>query len=85
VEYDLKGFGRKKSWSNRISVQTSASRARGKMRKTLFRISGISTEIRVLRKYLHLEAYKLSIAHGVERWIVCKPLSVKVFVTMTTQ
>jgi hypothetical protein len=31
---------------------------------------------RVLRKRLHLKAYKLSIVQDVERWIVCTPLSI---------
>jgi hypothetical protein len=31
------------------------------------------------------KAYKLSIIQGVERWIVCTPLSVNVFVTFATQ
>jgi hypothetical protein len=35
-----------------------------------------ATVWRVLRKLLHLKAYKLSIVQGVERWIVCMPLSV---------
>jgi hypothetical protein len=35
----------------------------------------------VLQKRLYLKAYKLSIVHGVEWWIVCTPLSVNVFVT----
>jgi hypothetical protein len=39
----------------------------------------------MLRKYLHLNAYKLSIVQGVERWIACTPLSVNVFVTFDTQ
>jgi hypothetical protein len=34
---------------------------------------------RVLRKRLHLKAYKISIFQGVEWWIVCTPLSVNVF------
>jgi hypothetical protein len=33
---------------------------------------------RVLRKYLHLKANKLSFVQGVEGWILCKPLSVNV-------
>jgi hypothetical protein len=40
---------------------------------------------RVLRKLLHLKADKLSVAQYVERWIVCTPLSVNVFVTLATQ
>jgi hypothetical protein len=40
---------------------------------------------RVLRKCLHLKAYKLSIVQGVERRIVCMPLRVNVFVTLATQ
>jgi hypothetical protein len=40
---------------------------------------------RVLQKRLHLKAYKLSIVQGVERNIVCTPLSVNVFVTLATQ
>jgi hypothetical protein len=39
----------------------------------------------VLRKHLHLEAYKLSSVQDVERWTVCTPLSVNVSVTLTTQ
>jgi hypothetical protein len=40
---------------------------------------------RVLRKRLHLKAYKLSIIQHLERWIVCTPLSVNAFVTLATQ
>jgi hypothetical protein len=40
---------------------------------------------RVLRKRLHLKAYKLSIAQGVQRRRDCTPLSVNVFVTLSTQ
>jgi hypothetical protein len=39
---------------------------------------------RVLRKRLHLKAYKLSVVQYLERWIVCT-LSLNVFVTLTTQ
>jgi hypothetical protein len=42
----------------------------------------------VLRKRLHLTAYRLFIIQcfeGVERWVVCTPLSVNVFVTLATQ
>jgi hypothetical protein len=39
---------------------------------------------RVLRKRLHLKAYKLSIVQGVECLTVCTPLRVNVFVTLTT-
>jgi hypothetical protein len=31
------------------------------------------------------KAYKLSFIEDVERWIVCTPLSVNVFVTLATQ
>jgi hypothetical protein len=37
------------------------------------------------KKSLHLKAYKLSIIQDVERWMVCTPLSVKVFITLATQ
>jgi hypothetical protein len=41
---------------------------------------------RVLRKPLHLKAYKLSTVQGVEeRSLVCTPLSVNVFVALATQ
>jgi hypothetical protein len=40
---------------------------------------------RVLRKRLHLKAYKLSIVQGVEQWTVCTPLSVNIFITLATQ
>jgi hypothetical protein len=43
------------------------------------------TEWRVLLKRLHLNSYKLSILQGVQRWIVCTPLSVNVLVTLATQ
>jgi hypothetical protein len=48
--------------------------------------NGISnvTVWRVLRKRLHLKAYKLSI-QGVERWIIYMYLSTNVFVTLVTQ
>jgi hypothetical protein len=39
----------------------------------------------VLRKYLCLKAYKLSIFQYLERWIVCTPLNVNSFVTLATQ
>jgi hypothetical protein len=39
---------------------------------------------RVLRKYLHLKTYKLSIVQDVERWIVFAPLSVNIFVSFAT-
>jgi hypothetical protein len=40
---------------------------------------------RVLRKRLHLKAYKLSIVHHLEQWIVCTLLSVNIIVTLATQ
>jgi hypothetical protein len=43
------------------------------------------TEWRVLRKRSHLQAHKLSIVQDVDRWIVCTPFSVNVFVTFATQ
>jgi hypothetical protein len=39
----------------------------------------------VLRKGLHLKAYKLPIVQHLERWIVHTPLNVNVFVTLATQ
>jgi hypothetical protein len=60
----------------------------------VFYVTGVSKELysgipnvnvwRVLRKLLHLKAYRLSIVQGAERWIVCKPLSVNVFVSLVT-
>jgi hypothetical protein len=38
-----------------------------------------------VKKRLHLKVYKLSIVQGVERWIVCTPLSVNVFVILAIQ
>jgi hypothetical protein len=48
--------------------------------------NGVSnaTALRVLRKRLDLNAYKLSIIQGVERCIVCTTLSVNVFMTYAT-
>jgi hypothetical protein len=40
---------------------------------------------RLLRKCLRLEMYKLSIVQGVEWWIVCTPLNVKIFVALATK
>jgi hypothetical protein len=40
---------------------------------------------RVLRKRLHLKAYKLSIMQDVVQWVVCTPLSINVFVKIATQ
>jgi hypothetical protein len=40
---------------------------------------------RMLRKRMRLKAYKLSIVEGVERWILCTPLSVDVLVALATQ
>jgi hypothetical protein len=37
---------------------------------------------RVLRKCLHLKAYKLYIVQGVQRWVLCTPLNVNGFVTL---
>jgi hypothetical protein len=39
----------------------------------------------MLRKLLHLKVYKPSTAEHLEWWIVCKPLSVNVFITLATQ
>jgi hypothetical protein len=39
----------------------------------------------VLRKRLHMKAYKLFIVQHLERWTVCMSLSVKVFVTLAIQ
>jgi hypothetical protein len=52
------------------------------LKKELY--SGIPniTVWRVLRKRLHLKAYKLSIIH--RSWIVCTPISVNVFVLLAT-
>jgi hypothetical protein len=50
-------------------------------KKELYNIIPGVTVLRELRKCLHLEAYKLSI---VQRWIVCTPLSVNVFLTLAT-
>jgi hypothetical protein len=36
-------------------------------------------------KRLRLKAYKLTIVQAVEHWIVCTPLGVNVFVTLSTQ
>jgi hypothetical protein len=38
----------------------------------------------VIRKCLHLKAYKLSIDQGVERWIVFSLISLNVFLTLAT-
>jgi hypothetical protein len=52
--------------------------------ETLFSVQGVSKRVpnvavwRVLRKRLQLKAYMLSIVLGVERWIVCTPLSVNI-------
>jgi hypothetical protein len=40
--------------------------------------------IPMVRKRLHLKAYKLSIVQGVTQWILCTPLIVNVFVTLAT-
>jgi hypothetical protein len=40
---------------------------------------------RMLRKCLHLKAYKLSNFQGDVRWIACTPVSVNIFVTPATQ
>jgi hypothetical protein len=39
----------------------------------------------VLRKRLHLKAYKLSIFHGIERWIVCTASRTNIFLALATQ
>jgi hypothetical protein len=44
-----------------------------------------NTVWQVLRKRLHLKAYKLSDLQHLERWIVCKPFSANVFVTLATK
>jgi hypothetical protein len=49
--------------------------------------SGIPNVIvwRLLRNRLHLEVYILSFVEDVERWIVCTPLDLNVFVTLVAQ
>jgi hypothetical protein len=47
-----------------------------------FTLSPSATVCLVLRKRLHYPLFKVQ---SVERWIVCTPLSVNVFVTLTTQ
>jgi cobalamin biosynthesis protein CobD/CbiB len=41
--------------------------------------------LRFLDRSLHKKAYKVSVVQGVERWIVCTPFSVNVFVTLAKQ
>jgi hypothetical protein len=43
--------------------------------KELYNVIPNVTVWPVLRKLLHLKTYKLFIVQGVERWIVCTPLS----------
>jgi hypothetical protein len=52
--------------------------------KTSFNGIPNDTVRRLLRKRLHLKAYKLSIVQGVKRGIVCTLLSVNVFITIAT-
>jgi hypothetical protein len=49
-----------------------------------YRIPNVSVW-RVLRKRLHLKAYKLSIVQHHKRSIVCKPLRLTFFVTLSIQ
>jgi hypothetical protein len=57
----------------------------GCLKKNIYNSIANVTVWRVLRKRFHLKVYKLSIVHGVERWIVCTPLSVNVFETLSTK
>jgi hypothetical protein len=54
-------------------------------RKELYNGIPNVTVWRVLRKRLHSKKYKLCIVRGVQRWLVCTPLSVNVFLTLATQ
>jgi hypothetical protein len=64
-------------WQDALSVLTA--RKYRVFQKELWNGIPNVTVWRVLRKRLHLNAYKLSFVESVGRWIVCMPLSVNLF------
>jgi hypothetical protein len=53
-------------------------------KKQLYSVNPNVTVWRVLRKRSHLKAYKLYVDQSVERRVVCTPVSVNVFLTLST-